>query len=169
MPLECISKGLRASKAKFPHQPQSSQFVRTSFSLLWVPWSFPVPVTSFKHAFLKAEQSRGFLTGFRKKPSASDSDRNPLLNPNRQDPLLICSLHHPLQLYWVRACVWGGFLSVDPRLLGCSAQVIWRDMENAPPRLSAVLQLHGIFHCIWSPATFQTVITEPSHHPGNVG
>ncbi|KAM6211446.1 uncharacterized protein WM294_001123 [Sarcoramphus papa] len=57
-------------------------------------WNVKVKSRHSNTASLEAEQSRGFLTGFRKKPKpASDGDRNPLLNPKRQDPgcLLHCS------------------------------------------------------------------------------
>lgn len=36
-------------------------------------------------------------------------------------------------------------------------------MANVLLGLSAALHLHGIFYCIRSPDTFQTMVTEPSH------
>lgn len=57
-----------------------------------------------------------------------------------------------------------GFFSADPnKLLEGSAQVIQQDMANVLLGLSAALQLHGISHCICSPDTFQTMVTELSH------
>lgn len=64
-------------------------------------------------------------------------------------------------LYSCIECTWEGFFSADPnKLLGCSAQVIEQDTANVLLGLCAV---HGIFHCICSPDTFQTMVTEPSH------
>lgn len=48
-------------------------------------------------------------------------------------------------------CLWWRFSVGPTKLLGCSAQARWQDIENVSPGLSAVLQLHGIFHSIWPP------------------
>lgn len=67
-------------------------------------------------------------------------------------------------LYSCIECRWESFFSAGPnKLLECSAQVIQQDMANVLPGLSAALQLHGIFHCIHSSDTFQTMVTDPCH------
>lgn len=162
MLLECKSKGLRASKAKFPHQPQSSQFVRTPFSLLWLPWSFPMPVTSFKRGFPESRTEQGLPHSVQEKTQASFRWwQKSFAEPKETGSLTHLQFAPPFAAI-LSVCMWGGFSADPTKLPGCSAQVIWQDMENVPPGLSAALQLHGIFHCIWSPDTLQTLITEPS-------
>lgn len=147
LPLECRSKGLRTSKAKFPHQPQSSWFVRTLFSLLWVPGCSPCQPHHSNTVFLTAEQSKGFLTRFRKKRVRFRWCQKSFVEPKQTGSLTHLQFA-PSFTVILGASIWGGGFSVDlTKLLGCSAQVIWQDIENVYPGLSAVLQLHGIFHC----------------------
>lgn len=163
----------KSIQSKVLQQTQSCQFVKTSFSLLRLSWLFPESVTSFNHGFPESRTQQWFPHTVQEK---------------KLSHLQMATEQTGSSTHWQCApsftsrfnvSMWrGGFSTNRNKLLGSSAQVTWQ-RQGKCAFLSCLL-LHcdsvasfctadltmslGFLRHIWSPDTFQTLITEHSLH-----
>lgn len=163
----------KSIQSKVPQQTQSSQFVKTSFSLLQLSWLFAESVTSFNHGFPESRKQQWFPHRVQEKKSKSFSDGN------RTDRILYSLAVCTLQLDSM--CPRGEASSpwIETSFLGPLPRWYGKDKENVPfwtvfcctvalwlPSAHLIsLCLCGFLYHIWSPDIFQTLLTEHSHQP----